>query len=268
MKLNLLTLASCFVSVVVADWSVQNGQLKVFSSGQQVSSQPFGDISRLSLDPFSSLEVTFDTINKQRGSQAHQTVVALSDAKSGLEIFFPALVKPNGKAKLSLSAKKVPAPLHGKPLKISVLVGSFGSERPVEVEAGSSVIVANSTPHSKPAQLGAKPEIIHQFRPSPRTVAAPIAFMFAATAVFSTVVLFGYWVSIGANIDSLPKALSNSSIGHLGLVASIVSLEIVFILYSLGRSIFDTLWSFAVIGPVAIFTGSRALREVRARRLN
>jgi oligosaccharyltransferase complex subunit delta (ribophorin II) len=265
MKLSLLLVVP-LISAVAGQWSVQNGQLNAFNSGKQISSNSFDESATLSLDAQTSLEVTFDTLKDGKGVQAHQTVMALSDLSTGLEFFFPATVRPNGKAKLSITPKKIPRALHGKPLDVSILVGSFGKDKSVEVHAGSKVIVPSSQEHKPPVRLGPKPEIHHQFRASPRTVSAVVALVFAGAAAFTTVVLFGYWASVGANINSLSKALSDAPVGHVGLIASLASLETVFILYYLGRSIFDTLWSFAIIAPIIVFTGSRALRDVRERR--
>jgi len=46
----------------------------------------------------------------------------------------------------------------------------------------------------------------------------------------------------------------------------LLSLEGIFFMYYTQWNLFQTLAGMAVVGPVALFSGSRALREVRARR--
>lgn len=266
MKLSLLVVAAPLIATVAGQWSVKNGELNIFSSGKKISSNTFDDTRKLSLSSDNSLEVTFETLKGDKGGQAHQTMMALTDPSTGLEFFFPASVRPSGKAKVSVNSNKIPKPLHGKALEVSILVGSFDDNKPVQVHAGSALVVASNEEHRFPVRLGAKPEIIHEFRPSPRTVPPFIAIAFAGGAVFFSLILFLYWGSIGANVHVLPKALSDSPIGHIGLLVSIASFEAVFILYYLGMSIFDTLFLFAIISPIMIYTGSRALRDIRDRR--
>lgn len=76
------------------------------------------------------------------------------------------------------------------------------------------------------------------------------------------------WAAIGANLSALPKALGTAPYSHSTFFASLLALEGVFVMYYLKWNLFQTLTAAIIVGPVAFLSGSRALREVRARRLN
>ncbi|ANB12109.1 Swp1p [Sugiyamaella lignohabitans] len=180
---------------------------------------------------------------------------------------FTGSVRPNGKADISIAHKSVPLALQGKKLKLTVLVGSFGSDKPVAVEVTDSFIVAQTQQLTEPARLKALPELHHTFRAPPKTVAKPIALAFVGIVTSLLVILLGFWLGT-ADLAALGSAVSKAPLGHIGLLSSLLAFELVFVRYFQGTSIFDTLFAVAFIAPVAIFTGSRALREVRERRLN
>ena len=75
------------------------------------------------------------------------------------------------------------------------------------------------------------------------------------------------WAALGANLSALPKALCAAPLSHPTFLASLLALEGVFVMYYLKWNLFQTLFAGVIVGPVAFYSGSRALREVRARRV-
>jgi oligosaccharyltransferase complex subunit delta (ribophorin II) len=188
----------------------------------------------------------------------------VTDPATGASLSYVAKVRPNGSAKVTISNSNFPGALRDTPLAISAIVGSFGDDNPTTVDVASNVIVGRTSEYMKPARFEMLPEIKHVFRTKPHTVNPVIALAFAGGAVFLLLTTLAVFASNG--VANLSKALSTSPIGHLGLVSSLVAYEAVFLLYYLGNSIFTTLGAAAVITPIAVYTGSRALREVGARR--
>jgi oligosaccharyltransferase complex subunit delta (ribophorin II) len=225
-------------------------------------------VENLSVASNSGIEITFETTNDGlKGARAHQTVAVVHNPKSGLEFMFPATVKTNGRAKISIPHRSIPTALQSAdPLQLFLLVGSFGADKPVKVPISSKLVVERTAEFSNPSRLGALPEITHTFRPPPKTVAVPVAILFALGAVTLLAVLVGFWftnVKLGANGNTF----FNAPLANIGLLVSLASFELVFAMYFLGSSIFDTLLYVALISPIAIISGSRALRVVGKRRL-
>lgn len=193
----------------------------------------------------------------------------ISDEEQGLQFSFPAsTVKTNGRAKIIIPQKSVPSALQAKDsLTLSLLVGSFDSNKPLKFDLTSNLAVGGDPKVSAPKRLEKLPEIYHVFRSSPKTVPAAIAVFFSLVIVALLFATVGFWIiGAGAGLDYFGTAFKSSPLGHLGLLGSLIGFELVFVLYFQGRSIFNTLTSLALIAPVLLFTGSRALREVQVRR--
>jgi oligosaccharyltransferase complex subunit delta (ribophorin II) len=71
---------------------------------------------------------------------------------------------------------------------------------------------------------------------------------------------------LGANLKHLPKALQAAPVSHTLFLASLLSLEGLFFMYYTSWSLFQVLAGASVVSVTAFLSGSRALREVRARR--
>lgn len=253
--------------LVQADWSVKNGQLSIVARGTTVETKSFDEVDNVFLPAHSTIDLSFETHDGKKGSRAHQTVAVLSDESTGLQYSFPAgNVKPNGKAKIAIAQKNVPIALQAaKELTLSILVGSFDDNKPFRTELTNRVIVEQTGAHTKPSRLSAKDEIHYLFRQDPSRVPAPIALFFAGGAIALLVVILGFWSTTG-NLNAFSTALQGSPSGHIGLLFSLFAYEVAFFRYFRGTSIFDTLTSFALITPFALFSGSRALSEVKKRR--
>lgn len=256
-----------------SEWNAQNGQLSILTRGTIVESKEFSELgnSPVFVPSQSTLEINFESHKDSKGSKAHQTFAVLSDEKTGLQFSFPASnVKPNGKAKITIPQKHVPSALQGSDdgLTLSILLGSFDNTAAAKILVSSNVYIEQSpgVAYSKPTRLQVKEEIKHIFKDDPARVAAPIALFFVGGAFTLLAIILLFWLSAGPNLKELGTALQGSFVGHLGLIGSLFAYELVFILYYKGQSIFDTLAALAVITPVALFTGSRALSEVKTRR--
>lgn len=256
-----------FCGFAQADWSVKNGQLSIVARGTTVETKDFDEVDKVFLPAHSTIDLSFETHDGKKGSRAHQTVAVLSDESTGLQYSFPAgNVKPNGKAKIAIAQKNVPIALQSaKELTLSLLVGSFDDNKPFRTELTKEVIVEQTGSHTKPTRLAAKDEIYHLFREDPSRVPAPIALFFAGGAIALLVIILGFWSATG-NFNAFSLAIQGSPSGHVGLLLSLLAYEVTFFRYFRGTSIFDTLSAFAIITPIALFSGSRALSEVKQRR--
>lgn len=263
MKLSTNVAVSAILSCVAA-WTITDAKYSIVRSGSAIAQGSFSDqLPALDLDPRSSLELAFKTEDSS-AKVPHQVSLTLRDPASDLSFAYAAVLR-GSKATIKIPHQKIPAALQNTPLELNLIVASFEGE-PFEKTLSESFVVDKSGSYTKPSRLGALPEIYHIFKPLPQTVVAPAAFLFAFFAFSLGFGLLGGLVLCGANLGELPKAFSNSFIGHAGLLGSLVSFEAIFFLYYLGMSIFDVITFGALIAPVAIYTGSRALREVNRRR--
>ena len=143
-----------------------------------------------------------------------------------------------------------------------------------------------------PLKYQALPEIRHTFRADPKNPPVVITLVFLGSVVAALGGLFisvspppahppshlhplphhftnqeQQWAAIGANLSALPTALKSAPISHPTFFTSLLALEGIFVLYYLKWNLFQTLAAVGLVGPVAFLSGSRALREVRARRV-
>lgn len=230
-----------------------------------------------------SLDITFETEKR-----AHQSVAILSSEKLGLDISYPAQVKVSGKGKLTIPYKNIPEVFLSSStgdLKLELAIGNFGTEEESSTEDEDTVKITQESvdsvlltitdhlriqspvPRQSPYRFGAKPEIHHQFRGDPRQVNRIFAAVFAAGIMFSANLLFNAWTLIAkVDMQGLSPAFSSHGIAHAGFLGSVIAIEFVFFRYYKGTSIFETLGSLALAGPLCVVFGSRALREVKSRR--
>ncbi|CAN6671006.1 dolichyl-diphosphooligosaccharide--protein glycosyltransferase subunit Swp1p [Trichomonascus vanleenenianus] len=257
-------------SLARADWAINNGKISVVAQGKSLNEQPLDSVAGdLFVPGHGALELAFTTKSDHSGNRAHQTMAVLRDPESGLHFAFPASdVKPSGKAKVVVPFKAVPEALKAaSKLELEILVASFGDkDKPLKQVVSRSVTFERPEHELKrPSRLESKPLIHHQFRSDPKRVAAPVSLAFAAGSLGLLVAIIGYMLAVGG-LGGASEALRNAPLSHIGFVSSIVAYEVVFVLYFRGMSIFDTLARLAGITPVALLSGSRALKEIETRR--
>ena len=69
-----------------------------------------------------------------------------------------------------------------------------------------------------------------------------------------------------ANFAHLSKAWKTAPVSHPLFLLSLIAIEWIFFKYYTSWNLFQTLAGVSGVGVVAFLSGSRALREVRARR--
>ncbi|KAH8153939.1 uncharacterized protein LAJ45_01706 [Morchella importuna] len=278
--LSLSTLAAA-----TGTWTFEDGKATISGKGVAEGSRSFSAtkpiVESLTLAPRETLKLTFSLKEDSKAARPHQAFLLVSEEASGLETFYPLTIKgESGKAKVELTHKDLPAHLLASPkLSLSIALGSFGST------PGSILPIGNLIPALDAAALGllekqklkdlgegaivykAKKEISHIFRADPQNPPKIITLVFLASVIASLVGLFVVWFPIlGANFSHLPKALGAAPVSHPLFFASLVTLEGIFFLYYTQWNLFQTLGASLIVAPIALFSGSRALREVRARR--
>ncbi|KAK6527280.1 hypothetical protein TWF281_010468 [Arthrobotrys megalospora] len=256
-----------------ADATIQISQ-KGAEAGPKQKFTPTSPISDLlSLKTTDSLKILLTTKEGDTAKRPHQLFLFVKDTASELESFFAFDVKESGKARLDLTQKDIPtALLTSESLSLTLALGSFGQSTPLSVE------IAKVTPILDAAAKKALPEpplkyqkmneIHHIFRAEPKSPPKIISLVFLVAVIVCLPGLFGAWFTLSANVSHLPKSLAASPIAHPVFFASLLAFEGVFFAYYTQINIFQTLAAAAIISPVALLSGSRALREVRARRLN
>ena len=158
-----------------------------------------------------------------------------------------------------------------QPLEASLIIASFGSSKPYSSKAFELSIKLDTTSPQlsteKPLRYGKLPEIHHIFKSDPKSPPKLITLIFVAAVVMALPVLLVAWLSLGANLNHLPKAFGSSPIPHALFFLSILAMEGIFFMYYTSWNLFQTLPGAVGIGLVTFLSGSRALREVQERRL-
>ena len=180
-------------------------------------------------------------------------------------------------------------------LTSTILLASFSSTPGYSSAAFTLALTTDSnTPFpisETPLRYGKLPEIHHVFRADPKSPNVLISLIFSGAVVATLPILAGVvylpcpspssslassnanlcltqYIFLGANIASLPTALSASPLSHVSFLSSIAGIEAVFFLYYTSWNLFQTLPALGVLGVIAFLSGSRALSEVQERRLS
>jgi len=237
--------------------------------------------SPLALPAKETLKLSLTVKDGSSPGRPHQAFLLVKDADSDLETFFPLNIKESsGKAKVDITHKDIPAHLlTSSSLDMSIAIGSSGDSAPALISIGSIKPVLDplsktSVEAQKIKDLGdgsivykPKDEIRHIFRADAKSPPKIITLVFTLAVLGGFVGLLGLWFPIlGANFSHLPRALQAAPISNPIFFASLVALEGVFFMYYTSWNLFMTLPAASALGLVAFFSGSRALREVMARR--
>lgn len=255
------------ISAVFAKWTVSDGTISV-RGGEKLSFDE-AITSRIALGTSGTLDVSFKTKHDGKAELSHQSMVQLrsQDDHSLNFMYAPSSAKPmTGLVKVAVSHASVPVALQGLYLDMVLLVGSANDDTPLEQKL-TSIFVEPTNPDEAELQPGPKPEIHHIFRGAPRTVSKFTAMVFQSAVVGITAIALLTWVSI-ATPGSLGTAFASAPIAHLAFLGSVFGLEATFVRYFVGQSIFTTLFHGAILAPICIVSGSRALREMASRRMS
>ncbi|OTB19421.1 hypothetical protein K445DRAFT_305804 [Daldinia sp. EC12] len=245
------------------------------------------------LDSFDSLKVILTAKEDGKGKRPHQAFLVLREPTSGLEAPFPLTVKENGKATVEIvrhitflsfsyifilnvnSQKQSDLPLQlaiaTTPLKASVILASFGSSAGLVKDVFDVEIVrdpaAKPLVYEKPLRYGKLQEIHHIFRADPKSPPKLISIVFVFAVLATIPLLLVSWGILGANLSHLPTALSAAPVAHTTFLGSIAAMELVFFLYYSTWNLFQTLPFIGLVSVSIFLSGSKALGEVRRRRL-
>jgi oligosaccharyltransferase complex subunit delta (ribophorin II) len=164
---------------------------------------------------------------------------------------------------------KIPAALlaSNSPLAASIVIGSFGSSKPIKSKVFEFTAPADSSTGDSAPRYGAKPEIHHIFRDDPQSPSKVLTLPFTLAVLACFPGLLIAWVGLGANLSHLSKALGAAPVSHLLFFGSIVGMEFVFFKYYTEWRLFTLLPVAGVVGLVTFLSGSGALTEVQERRL-
>ncbi|KAF2815083.1 uncharacterized protein BDZ99DRAFT_190217 [Mytilinidion resinicola] len=276
---SLLVSGACVVSAA-SSWGFEDATLTVQSKGAGVGgglkeklavNSPLS--KQVTLGATDTLKILLTTTDGKKAKRPHQAFLTVTEQASGLEESFIFSVKDTGKGKVELTQKDLPTPLllASEPLTASLVIASFGSSTPYKSKAFE--ITVERDPNApiaageKPVRYGKLEEIHHIFRSDPKSPPKIITLVFTAAVLGALPVLFGVWLTLGANLNHISKALSSAPLSHALFFGSIVALEGIFFLYYTSWNLFQTLPAAGAVGLVAFLSGSRALSEVQERRL-
>jgi len=244
-----------------------SGGLKETLAENQPLSKP------IHLGPSDTLKVLLTSQEDKTAKRPHQAFLLVQEPTTGLKTSFALGVKESGRGKLELTQKDIPSQLlsSSTPLAASLVIASFGSSKPYNSHAFELSIDADpSAPRSaeeKPLRYGKLPEIHHIFKPDPKNPPRIVSVFFTAAVAAALPVLLVTWLSLGANLNHLSKALGNAPLSHALFFGSIVTMEGIFFMYYRTWNLFQTLPAALAVGAVTFLSGSRALTEVQERRL-
>ncbi|CAK7208276.1 hypothetical protein SEUCBS140593_000118 [Sporothrix eucalyptigena] len=285
LSVSSLLLVAAGVAQAASSWSFDDASITITSKGSGSSKVTEKLNAKSSLGKalvFGSSDVakiTLTTKDNGKEKRPHQAFLLLQDVVSGLEAPFPLTVKESGKGSVQISHKDIPVQLlaSGKPVRASLVIGSFGSAQgyktPASAAEGLFELELHHDPNmpapstTKPERYAKKEEIHHIFRADPRSPPKIVSLVFVLAVAATVPVLFGAWLLLGANVDHLSKALTAAPISHAAFFGSILAMEGVFFLYYTSWNLFQMLPVAGVVGAVAVLSGSKALGEVQARRL-
>ncbi|KAK4462097.1 Dolichyl-diphosphooligosaccharide--protein glycosyltransferase subunit Swp1 [Cladorrhinum samala] len=272
----LLVLAG--VAQAASSWGFDDGTLSVVAkkggAGVKEKITSKSPLSKpVTLGSTDTLKLVLSATDNGKGKRPHQAFLVLKQQDTGLEAPFPLTVKETGKAVVQISHKDLPVQflLASEPLQASVVIGSFGSAKPLDTPVFSVNIETDPAipppAYEKPVRYGKKAEIHHIFRPDPKSPPAVISVVFALAVVAALPALFVGWLLLGANVNHLTKAIGTAPISHAAFFGSIVAMEFVFFLYFTTWNLFQALPVLIGVSTVTILSGSKALGEVQRRRL-
>ncbi|KAL1959671.1 hypothetical protein VTO42DRAFT_1257 [Malbranchea cinnamomea] len=266
-------------ATAAASWGFTDATLSIQSKGSGVGSgikQTFSEKQPLpdpvTLQRADTLKLLLTTQEGGSAKVPHQAFLLLKDEDSGLDISYPLSVKDSGKAKLELTQKDLPVQFvkDSKTLDANLVIASFGSAKGYIGRAFKLHVdrdLNEPLPSTDVVRYGKRDEIHHIFKPDPKSPPLIVSLFFTAAVLAVLPALIGVWLFLGANLKHLPTALKSSPAAHITFLASIVGLEAVFFMYYTSWNLFQTLPVAAVVGTVAVLSGSRALGEVQERRL-
>ncbi|TGZ84382.1 hypothetical protein EX30DRAFT_338914, partial [Ascodesmis nigricans] len=272
---SLLLIASCALAATASpNWTFTAGKATLLQKGEAegrsssfAPGKPLED--PIALGSKDTLKLTLTLNEGEDTGRPHQAYVLVKDAGSDLETHYPLSVKSNnGKAKLDLTHKDIPAHLlDTSDLSLSLVIASFGDNTPLLAPIGSVKPVITDaekvTLEKQKAKdvgdeerFGSKPEIRHTFRADPKNPPLVITLAFLGAVLASFVGILGVWFPfLGANLGHLPKAMGTAPIAHTVFFGSLIAVEGLFVLYYTRWNLFQTLGGVGIAGLISFLSG-------------
>ncbi|KAK1755087.1 Dolichyl-diphosphooligosaccharide--protein glycosyltransferase subunit 2 [Echria macrotheca] len=271
-------LVAAGVAQAASSWSFDDASLaisaKKASEAVKEKLNPKTPLSKpVTLGSTDTLKVALTAKDNGKAKRPHQAFVVLKEQDSGLEVPFPLTTKDNGKAVVHIAQKDIPVQLlvSTKPLKGSIVIGSFGSAQGYNSQVFEVEITTDPNapaPHyEKPLRYGKKEEIHHIFRADPKSPPKVISLFFTLAVAATVPALFIGWLALGANLNHLSKAIGAAPLSHATFFGSIVAMEFVFFMYYTSWNLFQTLPVAGLVSIATVLSGTKALGEVQRRRL-
>ncbi|KAM5355206.1 hypothetical protein ACJ41O_001852 [Fusarium nematophilum] len=259
-----------------SSWGFKDGSVSVTSKKAQGATANFGEQkpakNAVVLGNADTIKVSLTTTESSKAKRPHQAFLVITES-SGLEAPYPLSIKASGKGHVEIAQKDLPAQLllSDAPLKASLVLGSFGSARPLispvfDIEVR---LDPNTSPpqYEAPLRYGPQAQISHIFRADPKSPPKVISLAFVLAIVATVPALFLGWLFLGANVNHISKALGAAPVSHAVFFTSILAIEGTFFLYYSTWKLFQTLPVIALLGTVSFLSGTKALSEVQSRRL-
>ncbi|KAH8113864.1 oligosaccharyl transferase delta subunit [Phellopilus nigrolimitatus] len=257
-----------------AQLAVHSARLSISSSdGSQLHSDTLNvggkpPATPLTLGPRDSLKLTFAITEKAKdgkGVQPHQTFLRFYDEETGEEGIQPVRVSSGGKAKYELNMLRPPItlpPTGTAPLRVSLILGSFVHD-PLQVYLFDLVLPASAPApqHQDEPAFHVRPEIVHTFRPDPKS---PPQFI---SAVFVAVVL-SPWLVLLPLLSQVPHKVPHLfSPQILTFISLLGAFEGLLLWYWVALRLGQVLAYGAVLGLLTVFSGNRALNVLAKWRV-
>lgn len=257
------------ISVLAAEaYSISEGSITIGEDKVDIGEFNTAQLQQLSLESVNdNIEIELELADFG-SSRPHQLVINL-----GLGDLYTSFVpKLRGTSVLlTIPTTKIPQVLKTKDyLELEVIAASYDASRNFIRKLGVHIVLSeelkNSSTYVKKSTVGIKPEIHHVFKTDPTTVNAIIPIVFIGGAIGLFLVLVGSWATfIGKDLFSLKVAGVQLFINVTFLV-SLLSMEVTFVKYYLGQSIFTTLYYSAGFGLLSVIFGSRTLKWLSKNR--
>ncbi|QLQ78052.1 hypothetical protein HG537_0A02990 [Torulaspora globosa] len=216
----------------------------------------------------SEIDFSFAVTSRDRPSQVS---LLLGFPERDLEVVMEPKVTENAELvtyRFKIDQSTVPSALlyfaqtEEQPLTASVILAELENHKnnvlaslfKIQVDLGDAV------EYTKPARFEAKPEIIHEFNPEPKTAPWKLVQIFILLIAVVTFGLVIAWMSCGAlNFNAVP---TNFKVVYLlFFILSIIGFEYIFVRYYAGTSIFDTLFAALYLSIPSLWLGTKFLRN-------
>ncbi|RGP55024.1 hypothetical protein FSPOR_11997 [Fusarium sporotrichioides] len=258
-----------------SSWGFKDGSATVASKQGHGATAKFSNQepakNALVLGKADTIKVSLTTTEDSEAKRPHQAFIVITES-TGIEVALPLDIKSSGKAVAAISHKDLAVPmlLSDEPLKVNLVLGSFGSSNPLISPVFNIEIyhVPNTPlpPFERPMRYGPRAEIHHIFKVGETSPPMIISVVFVTAIVCTFPMLLVAWNKLGANLDHLPKAVQAAPISHALFVGSIIAIEGSFFLYYVKWNLFQLLPVFMGLSVVTFLSGVKALSEVQGRR--